>query len=131
MIDDDLRALVDAAAAAVPPGDAAKGDAASSESEAGRMIASLEHSIHHLQRSNRELEEHMKEFGNDKTLREAIGENILVIARRKAQLEDLRKQAGLPATPAPTAVPMVAAAEPPTALPSVDDAMAVDVSEAR
>ena len=39
--------------------------------EASRLIKDLEHSIHHLQRSNTELEEHMKEHGFDKELRVA------------------------------------------------------------
>ena len=37
----------------------------------------------------------MKENGHDSELRKAIGENVVVIARRKAILEDLRKQAGI------------------------------------
>merc|ERR1712070_571303 len=65
------------------------------EGEVGRLIGELEHSISHLQRSNEELEAHMKEHGHDADLRSAIGENIVVIAKRKAMIEDLRKQAGL------------------------------------
>ena len=67
--------------------------------EASRLIKDLEHSIHHLQRSNTELEEHMKEHGFDKELRVAIGENVVIIARRQAILEDLRKQAGMAPEP--------------------------------
>lgn len=40
----------------------------------------------------------MKEEGFDKDLRDAVGENIVTIARRRAILEDLRKT-GLSATP--------------------------------
>ena len=40
--------------------------------------------------------------GFDKELRDAIGENIVVIARRKAILEDLKKS-GLTAAPQPAA----------------------------
>ena len=60
------------------------------EDEVQRLIAQLENSVAHLQRSNVELEEFMAENGNDKELRTAIGENIVVIARRRAILEDLR-----------------------------------------
>ena len=47
---------------------------------------------------------HMKEEGFDKDLREAIGENIVCIARRRAILEDLQKS-GLTAAPQPAAQP--------------------------
>ena len=60
------------------------------EDEVKRLILQLENSVAHLQRSNVELEEFMAENGNDKELRSAIGENIVVIARRRAILEDLR-----------------------------------------
>jgi hypothetical protein len=60
------------------------------EDEVQRLIVQLENSVAHLQRSNVELEEFMAENGNDKELRTAIGENIVVIARRRAILEDLR-----------------------------------------
>ena len=60
------------------------------EDEIKRLILQLENSVAHLQRSNVELEEFMAENGNDKELRSAIGENIVVIARRRAILEDLR-----------------------------------------
>ena len=46
----------------------------------------------------------MKEEGFDKDLREAIGENIVCIARRRAILEDLQKS-GLTAAPQPAAQP--------------------------
>ena len=85
-------------------------------SEAEQTVAALEHSIFHLERSNAELEAHMKEHGHDRELRQAVGENIIVIARRKAILEDLRKQAGMPSPSPPTG----SRAEP----------MSVDVSEA-
>ena len=73
--------------------------AGSDEGEVKRLIADLEHTIKHLERSNAELEEFMRENGNDKELRQAIGENILVIARRKGILADLRKQAGIAEPP--------------------------------
>ena len=109
-LEDDVQALVAALAAAPSP---AKAPA---EGEIGRTLQALDHSISHLERSNRELEEHMREHGHDKALREAIGENILVIARRKAIAADLRKQAGM--APAPAAATVVSGGEP----------MAVDVS---
>ena len=62
------------------------------EAEIERLIAEIENQINHLARSNRELEEFMLENGNDKELRTAIGENIAVIARRRAAVEDLKKQ---------------------------------------
>ena len=68
---------------------------ASSESEVSRLIKDLEHQISHLVRSNAELEEFMKENGEQKELRTAIGENIVTIARRRAVLEDLMRQAGI------------------------------------
>ena len=61
------------------------------EGEVTRLIKDLENSIHHLVRSNKELEEFMKETGNDKELRTAVGENVVIIARRRAILEDLQK----------------------------------------
>mmetsp|Transcript_23413 Transcript_23413/g.62759 ORF Transcript_23413/g.62759 Transcript_23413/m.62759 type:complete len:100 (-) Transcript_23413:142-441(-) len=66
------------------------------------QIAALENQISHLARSNAEMEAHMAEEGFDKELREAIGENIVAIARRRAILEDLKKS-GLTATPQPAA----------------------------
>jgi hypothetical protein len=56
------------------------------------QMAELENSIAHLQRSNSEMEQVLKEEGPDPELRTAIGENIVAIARRKAILEDLQKQ---------------------------------------
>lgn len=50
-------------------------------------IAEEEHRILHLVRSNKELEEHLKEVGHDPELREAVGENIVVIARKRAALQ--------------------------------------------
>ena len=78
--------LSDDAAAHAPP---------QGEGEIARLVRDLENSIAHLVRSNRELEEFLQENGEDKELRVAIGENIVTIARRRAQLEDLIKQAGL------------------------------------
>lgn len=70
------------------------------EGEVQRLIAHLENSVTHLVRSNKELEEYMAETGNDKELRAAIGENIVIIARRRAILEDLQKSiaGGTPGT---------------------------------
>ena len=106
------------------------GAASDAESEVGRTIASLELSIHHLERSNAELEVFMKENGPDKELRVAIGENIIVIARRKAILEDLQKQAGVLPAPSAAALPTTDTAVA-HALPATvaEDAMAVDVTE--
>ena len=55
------------------------------------QIKELQNSIAHLLRSNKEMEEIIAESGPDKELRDAIGENIVVIARRKAILADLLK----------------------------------------
>ncbi|KAJ1463163.1 hypothetical protein M885DRAFT_610181 [Pelagophyceae sp. CCMP2097] len=46
--------------------------------------------IKHLVRSNAELEEFMRENGHDKDLRDAVGENIVVIARKRAELGSLQ-----------------------------------------
>jgi len=56
-----------------------------------RQIAEIENQIFHLNRSNQELEAHLKEHGHDPELRAAIGENIVSIAKRRAILEDLQK----------------------------------------
>ena len=76
----------------VPP---AEKEFETTESEVERLIRDMEHQIAHLVRSNKELEEFMKEEGQNKELRKAIGENIVSIARRRAMAEDLRQQAGL------------------------------------
>ena len=83
----------------VPP---AEKEFETTESEVERLIRDMEHQIAHLVRSNKELEEFMKEEGQNKELRKAIGENIVSIARRRAMVEDLRQQAGL--APAKAAV---------------------------
>ena len=74
---------------------AATSTAADGESEIGRLISQLENQIAHLARSNKELEDFMKENGEQKELRVAIGENIVTIAKRRAMVEDLQRQAGL------------------------------------
>ena len=63
-----------------------------SESEIARRVQELENSIHHLVRSNKELDEYMAENGFDKELKVAIGENVVIIARRRAIVEELEKQ---------------------------------------
>lgn len=75
--------------------------AGKSKNEVSRRIDELQNSISHLVRSNKELEEFMAENGFDKELRVAIGENCVVIARRRAILEDLEKEvsAGVSLTP--------------------------------
>ena len=80
-------------------------------SEAARLIADIEHQVAHLVRSNNELEEHMRENGNDKELRKAIGENIYAIAKRRAIVADMRKKQGLPEEAPPIAVGAEEAAE--------------------
>merc|ERR1712070_1184543 len=62
------------------------------------QIKELENSIHHLKRSNLEIELELRESGNDPELRAAVGENIVAIAKREAILQDLRKS--LPLAPA-------------------------------
>ena len=90
------------------------------QTEAGRLIRDMEHQIEHLVRSNKELEEYMRENGEDKELRVAIGENIVTIARRRAMLDDLMRQAGLlpPAGALLQPVDSMASALPPAPLPS-------------
>lgn len=66
----------------------------SGEPEATRLVRELQSQIEHLVRSNKEMEEFMSENGQQKELRDAIGENIVIIARRRAILEDLIEQAG-------------------------------------
>ena len=96
----------------VPP---AEKEFETTESEVERLIRDMEHQIAHLVRSNKELEEFMKEEGQNKELRKAIGENIVSIARRRAMVEDLRQQAGLaPAKDALAVNPL-----PPLPAPSV------------
>lgn len=82
-------------------------------SEVERLIADIEAQIGHLVRSNKELEEHMAEHGNDKELRAAIGENIYAIAKRRAVVADMRKQQGL--SYGDDAAPPVAVGAAPTA----------------
>jgi hypothetical protein len=55
------------------------------------QIAEIENQIKHLVRSNVELQEALKEEP-DPELRDAVGENIVAIARRRAIVEDLRRQ---------------------------------------
>mmetsp|Transcript_52711 Transcript_52711/g.114984 ORF Transcript_52711/g.114984 Transcript_52711/m.114984 type:complete len:106 (+) Transcript_52711:355-672(+) len=92
------------------------------------QIRELEHQIFHLQRSNTELEDHLRELGHDRELRQAIGENIVAIAKRRAIIDDLLKMAPMPreCTPVSTDgdgdVAMLASAE--TAAEHVTDAAA-------
>jgi hypothetical protein len=108
----------------------------SSEGEAVSLIKDLEVSISALERSNKELEVFLQENGHQQDLRQAIGENvrrkhdrrrcsfcrltialvvvvaiqILIIARRKAILADLRKQAGMVDPDEPSTAPTAGAA---------------------
>ncbi|GMH33015.1 hypothetical protein BSKO_00849 [Bryopsis sp. KO-2023] len=70
----------------------------------------LLNAVTHLQRSNRDLQECLDESGNDPELRQALGENIVVIAKYKAKIEqieqEIRKARGLPTeVPSLQAVP--------------------------
>lgn len=60
----------------------------------------LLNAVLHLERSNGELKEFIKESGHDPDLRQAVGENIVVIAKYKGQIEQLeqeiRKGMGIP-----------------------------------
>ena len=80
----ESAAAMAAAAALLPP-------AAEPDNEILRQIDELENQVRHLRRSNAELEEHMRENGNDHELRAAVGENIVAIAKRCAIIEDLQK----------------------------------------
>ena len=128
MLDEDVLALIAASANSA--------SALPKDSEAGRAIAALEISIHHLERSNYELEDFIKENGHDRDLRQAIGENIAVIARCKAVLEDLRKQAGItepisdvPVTLSAAPVPVEAATTSGGSAAAIPIAVDVDVTE--
>ena len=52
----------------------------------------LEHTIAHLQKTNRELEEYIQAEGHDRDMRDAIGENIVTIAKFKGQLDRLDQE---------------------------------------
>lgn len=52
----------------------------------------LQNAVLHLQRSNQELEDALKRDGPDADLRDAIGENIVIIARYKGQIERLNTE---------------------------------------
>ena len=82
-------------------------------------IAEEEHQIKHLVRSNAELEAFLAE-SPDRDLREAVGENIVVIARKRAALQLLYEKRHRPPpadTGAPLAVAPLAAAPPLEAAP--------------
>jgi uncharacterized coiled-coil protein SlyX len=86
-------------------------------------IAEEKNSVRHLARSNAELQAHLKET-NDKELLDAVGENIVTIARKRTFLQLLyeqRRDLGGASVPAPPA----AAPPPATAL------LSHAVSEAR
>ena len=85
-------------------------------------IAEEEHQIKHLVRSNAELEAFLAE-SPDRDLREAVGENIVVIARKRAALQLLYEKRHRPPpadTGAPLAVapPLEAAPRPPVPAPA-------------
>ena len=74
-------------------------------------IAEEENAVKHLVRSNAELQAHHRAT-NDTDLRDAIGENIVVIARKRALLQSLydqRREIGA-APPAPPVPPPPATA---------------------
>ena len=52
----------------------------------------LQHTIAHLQKTNRELEEYIQTEGHDKDMRDAIGENIVTIAKFRGQLDRLDQE---------------------------------------
>lgn len=54
------------------------------------QLKQLETSLAHLERSNAELEEALKESPGDRDFRDAIDENKVVIAKRKAQIVERR-----------------------------------------
>mmetsp|Transcript_13580 Transcript_13580/g.40458 ORF Transcript_13580/g.40458 Transcript_13580/m.40458 type:complete len:109 (-) Transcript_13580:24-350(-) len=86
------------------------------------QINEEERAVEHLVRSNRELEAFLKETP-DPELREAVGENIVIIARKRAALQSLyekrEKQGGPAAPPAPPPPPPAAAiALPPAPAPA-------------
>lgn len=61
-------------------------------------IDAVRNSLQHLERSNAELRKAIEENGPDPDFRQAINENIVVIAKRRARLEaleeELRKMTG-------------------------------------
>eukprot|EP01026_Neomeris_dumetosa_P062768 TRINITY_DN59483_c0_g2_i2.p2 TRINITY_DN59483_c0_g2~~TRINITY_DN59483_c0_g2_i2.p2 ORF type:complete len:175 (-),score=23.84 TRINITY_DN59483_c0_g2_i2:73-573(-) len=48
--------------------------------------------IQHLQRSNTELYQVIKEYGPDVDYREAIGENIVAIAKKRSRIQQIEKE---------------------------------------
>lgn len=83
-------------------------------------IAEMENQIAHLVRSNDELQEFLRAAPGDTDLRDAVGENIVVMARKRAALQTLvdRRERGVfaPAGAPPPLPPAAAipAAEAPT-----------------
>lgn len=55
-------------------------------------LVRLYNAVLHLENTNALLEEEIKENGHDPILREAIGENIVVIAKYKGQIERLEQE---------------------------------------
>ena len=96
-----------------------------SESEIARRVGELQNSIQHLVRSNKELEEYMAENGFDKELKVAIGENVVIIARRRAILEELEKQMAGGVSLAPPSDSAHAAVMPPTVEVQMEDSSGV------
>eukprot|EP00210_Caulerpa_lentillifera_P002904 g2772.t1 len=52
----------------------------------------LKNAVFHLKRTNGELEEILKEEGHDPELRQAIGENIVIIAKYLGEIERLDQE---------------------------------------
>ena len=52
----------------------------------------LQNSVHQLERSNKELEEEMKLHGRDRDYSEAVGENIVLLAKQKARIASLLEE---------------------------------------
>ena len=76
-------------------------------------IAEEENAVRHLARSNTELQAHLSE-SNDRDLRDAVGENIVTIARKRTLIQMLYEQRrNLGGASAPAASP----APPPATAP--------------
>lgn len=52
----------------------------------------LQKAVYHLKRSNRELEDALVSEGPDREFRQAIGENIVIIARYQGEIERLDQE---------------------------------------
>lgn len=55
-------------------------------------IDRLKNSVHHLERSNKELQAELLANGRDEDYQTAIGENIVLLAKQKARIVSLEEE---------------------------------------